>query len=45
MILSGGDLGGQEYTEPCAVGDILVIGQYLYRVIDSENAVFEGLTQ
>jgi hypothetical protein len=42
MILSGGDLGGQEYTEPCEVGVVIEIDGYKYRVVSDDMAVFVG---
>lgn len=42
MVLSGGDLGGQAVEGTFAIGDTITVGEYVYRVISENMAVFEG---
>lgn len=44
MVLSGGDLGGQEVDGTFTIGQEITIDGYIYRVISNTQAVFAGLT-
>lgn len=45
MILSGGDLGGQEVDGTFTIGEQITIDGYVYRVTSETQAVFTALTE
>jgi hypothetical protein len=42
MVLSGGDLGGQELEGAFQIGDVLPMGELIYLVVSENMAVFAG---